>query len=63
MVVLLLLFGALTTLGEAYSKGPIYNGEYIFAQYLQMVVIPMIIAASLLVMIGFYVRQGVKTSA
>ena len=62
VLVVLLLLGALT-MGEAYAKGPIYNSDYTFSQYLRMVLIPMIVAAGMLVMVAFYARQGVKTSA
>jgi hypothetical protein len=62
LVVMLTLLGALTV-GEAEAKGPIYNSDHTFGQYLQMVLIPMIIAAGALVMIAFYARQGVKTRA
>ncbi|MGI0019709.1 MAG: hypothetical protein ACREAY_04490 [Nitrososphaera sp.] len=63
VLAVLLLFGVLTTGGEAYAKGPIYNPDYTYAQYLQMVIIPLIVASGLLVMIAAYTRQGVKASA
>ena len=61
VMLLLMLLGTLTV-GEAEAKWPIYNSDHTFGQYLQMVLVPMIIAAGALVMIAFYTRQGVKTS-
>lgn len=57
---LLLLPSLFTAVAEA--KGPIYNAEHNLQQYLKLVLLPMAVAAGVLVMIAVRARQGMQYS-
>jgi O-antigen ligase len=61
----LLLFAVVPSLvfANAYAKGPIYNADFTFGQYLVMVIMPMVAAVGALVMIALYTRQNQKLAA